>query len=442
MTYANSSNAANITTGPILAQGWVNQPDGRGTIDVLWSCVITILFCSWSVLCLNIPPQGKGRYNPLLKKLRWVLFTIFAPEVVTALAADQWASARQSVEDFTKLDHKLQWTMRHAFFADMGGFVLKSPDFPTFPVDAQQMHYLVANNYIPFPAVDVKDIRDKNKADDFARFITVWQTGWFAVQCIGRASQHLSLSTFELSTLAFVFCTIPTFYFWQYKTLDAEIPITLETDTLIANVRTKAGYPAHDPYALTPLDFVRPPPTDGRPIRAVGGSMPFWYSLERMLGLCKYPNVRPIETFGNTKRIAPRGLSFMEATIGSAIATGYTGLHLIGWNFVFPTYIEQTFWRVASSTLVGLLVGYLLFISVGSILADRIAQTFFSARATSIMELFYLLPSVVQVFICLPAMAAYGSARLYIIVEAFISLRALPMTAYDSVNWSNFIPHF
>ena len=35
----------------------------------------------------------------------------------------------------------------------------------------------------------------------------------------------------------------------------------------------------------------------------------------------------------------------------------------------------------------------------------------------------------------------YLFARLYIIVEDFVSLRAMPDSAFDSVNWSLYIPH-
>ena len=340
-----------------------------------------------------------------------------------------------------KLDPELPWTMRHAFFADMGGFVLKAPDSPLFPVDAQQMHYLVAKNHVPFPAVDEKDIRDKNKADGFARFITVWQTAWFAVQCIGRLKQHLPLN-FRAFNTSFRSLHDPNVFLLAPQSSGCRSSDSPGNRHPHRGYPHKAGCHAHDLYNLTPLDFVGPTPSNGRSVRAFRATVPFWYSLERMLGLCKYPSVRPIETFGNIKRIAPRGLSLVEATIGSTVATAYTGLHLVGWNFAFPTYIEQTFWRAASSVLVGLLVGYLLFISIGPIAADRIAQKFFNVRAASIMELFCLVPFWAQALICLPALGAYGSARLYIIVEAFISLRALPVSAYDSVNWPNLIPHF
>ncbi len=41
-------------------------------------------------------------------------------------------------------------------------------------------------------------------------------------------------------------------------------------------------------------------------------------------------------------------------------------------------------------------------------------------------------------FVMLPI---YVLARVFMIVEVFLSLRALPRSAFESVQWSSFIPH-
>ena len=62
---------------------------------------------------------------------------------------------------FSWLGYK-QWTMRHAFFADMGVFLLQASDahmFPAFPVDGHQLAYLVKNGYVDYPLhIDTRTI--------------------------------------------------------------------------------------------------------------------------------------------------------------------------------------------------------------------------------------------------------------------------------------------
>lgn len=182
-------------------------------------------------------------------------FVLFFPEVLTGIAAEQWRSACQPVEDFANLQNEWElalqsskppenfsrirsnlsriksspWTMRHTFYADMRGLVLDCPKFTPFPIDGQQTVCLVKNDHLKYPDVEERAIWDKNKADGFTRFLTLVQIAWFAIQAFGRCAQHLALSTFELSTLAFVFCTLNSFFFPRHKPLDVDTPITLRS---------------------------------------------------------------------------------------------------------------------------------------------------------------------------------------------------------------------
>lgn len=35
--------------------GFIREPNGRGTIDLLWSCLFTWILCLWAVFHINIP---------------------------------------------------------------------------------------------------------------------------------------------------------------------------------------------------------------------------------------------------------------------------------------------------------------------------------------------------------------------------------------------------
>ena len=445
-----------------LAPGWVPQPNSRGTLDVLESCFITIILCSWSILFLNVPAGHQGRWDIILIKARWMVFTIFFPEVVIGIAVEQWRSACQSVEDFARFEKQWAadlassqpskqisrtrtnldrlrsspWTMRHAFFADMGGFLLDCPDLRPFPVDGHQIAYLIENNHLEYPEIQPRVIWDRNKADTFARFLTLIQIIWFLIQAIGRRAQYLAVSTIELTSLAFIFCTVITSFFFRHKPRDAETPVVLSCSATVAEIQEAAGGQSRKAYVETPLDFVKPPVTRTSLVA------PFWFGV-RVCFDWETNRDLPVKTFGNSKTTPPRGITIIDIAYTTLINVAYFGIHLAGWNFVYPSKIEQILWRISSLTLLGLLIFYLIAVALGTMLASWIARTFFkNDEETTILGVAGLLPRWLAVVVHGPVIAAYGLARCYILVEGFVNLRALPVTAYATVDWSNFIPHF
>jgi hypothetical protein len=54
----------------------------------------------------------------------------------------------------------------------MGGFVLKTSDFPQgFPINAAQLYELVKNGQVDFPEVERVDLKERNKADGLSKFV-------------------------------------------------------------------------------------------------------------------------------------------------------------------------------------------------------------------------------------------------------------------------------
>ncbi|KAI9727230.1 MAG: hypothetical protein M1834_008490, partial [Cirrosporium novae-zelandiae] len=152
----------------VTIEGWVPQTDGRGTLDIIWSCTITIFLCCWTSVCANIPATTDSPWNWFRDKLGLACMGILWPDFLFGLALGQWDSARRSVEKFHSAGY-LEWTMSHAFFADMGGFIIQFSDCISFPVDAEQLHYLISKGYLEYPKLDKAMIDDKNKADNLSR---------------------------------------------------------------------------------------------------------------------------------------------------------------------------------------------------------------------------------------------------------------------------------
>lgn len=168
-------------------RGWVTSPNGRGTLGIIWSCILTISLCSWSTLCLNLPAVGDSYFRIVRRKIYMTGLGILGPEIILQLALGQWASARRSVELFHSSGYT-SWTMTHAFFADMGGFILQPKGSTPFPLTALQLHYLVKEGYLRCPDVDKKTLQDKDKGQTFVRIITIIQICWFLLNCIGRGA--------------------------------------------------------------------------------------------------------------------------------------------------------------------------------------------------------------------------------------------------------------
>jgi hypothetical protein len=73
-----------------------------------------------------------------------------------------------------------KWTIKHAFFADMGGFFVKPPDddLPSFPLDAKQLYTLVKDEYLVFPNLEEEEIEDRNKSGGLARLVQDYLTSY------------------------------------------------------------------------------------------------------------------------------------------------------------------------------------------------------------------------------------------------------------------------
>lgn len=437
-------------------------------MDILWTCLTTLFLGSWSALFLNLPADKSGRVSFFLNKGRWMIVVLLFPEMITGLSAEQWRSARQSVEDFKKLEKtwkasmttdpeaptpsdtkaaqaKLNlerittspWSMRHAFFADMGGVILKCPDYRPFPVTAYQLNQLIVNGHLGYPGINQREIWDKNKADGFARLLTTLQIVWFSVQCFGRAAQRLALTTLELSTLSFIFCTVNTLYFWTHKPLDVEEPIALDCPALLRDILAKAEKNLDDGYAVTPLEFLNPP------ISRTSLVAPFWVGFEATFGKQKLNRDGTIRRLPNTRTIPPRGLIKRDILYGLIFVVVYFGIHFVAWRFTFPTRVEQLLWRISTFTLLGLSCFYFFAVVAGNFLATPLAKCIgVKKEFTTPMELVQALPRWVALMIHFPFFLAYVMARMYIIFEGFYNLRALTTSAYATIDWENFLPHF
>ncbi|KAK7440605.1 hypothetical protein VKT23_016953 [Stygiomarasmius scandens] len=118
------------------------------------------------------------------------------------------------------------------------------------------------------------------------------------------------------------------------------------------------------------------------------------------------------------------------ALLALPIAAAFGSIHCIAWSAVFATDIEQRLWHISSIVMfTSPLLPFLCLLDLRYIWLPSLS----SLLSRSFSRLIILLVRL--------ALLSYIAARLYIIVEAFISLRALPSSAYRTVRWTSFLPH-
>lgn len=376
----------------------------------------------------------------------WMFLAVLAPEIVLTYAAGQWSRARHSVEAFRESGFK-EWTMRLAFFADMGGFVLElpaasptsnSPKEAPFPLNAKQLHWLVVNKHVPYPTTTADEIWDKSKQDRLSKVIASSQIAYIIIQCIGRAAQSLAITTLELNTLGIVVCSLCTAYAWQHKPSDVRTPVPI-----------RAGRPLHQItcdrlWRNTQLDFI-------------DENGPGWaMNVQPFVKMPVIPSERPLRRIPNDRfPMNPYGAQEYFLCFATLL---FGGIHVAGWNFSFPTKTERNLWRGSSLLLFGVTAAFWVLETMASwkrlerwkwiylrVVDKKALPDFEKARDERLNRLEgrdpTTLPLPWEFWTILPVAILYGVARMYLIVEAFLELRDVDGTVFVNVDWSTYIPH-
>ncbi|RMJ18285.1 hypothetical protein BHE90_004050 [Fusarium euwallaceae] len=336
--------------------GWKATSDDRGSLDLLWSCLVTLLLCCWVTTYPNAGSPHDKWYHPLLDKFNLAIITFLGPDFLFGIALGQYASARESVKVFKRDKHLTrgaEWKYIHAFFFDMGCVHLTAPDYSiadgkTFPINAEQLHYLVRHNHVEFPDLDQLEIEDRNSVDTLSRIITVFQALWFTVKELARIHKGYPITTLELTTLSFCFITFMISILWYHKPSITK-PQFIETKdgTTIEQIRTFARWNTHldleDTYYRTPLEFI------GRKRFGIDAHWNYYVSLAHKLRInfvSRPITRRPWDRVPSDMWICPGPWYAPGAAI---VLAGFSIIFVLAWDFTFPTEKEKFLWRICSA---------------------------------------------------------------------------------------------
>jgi hypothetical protein len=414
-----------------------------------------------------------------------ILFVII-PEFLVGQALQDYMMAQRAHKKMLKMlrsknlgrygDGKW-WTMAHAFYANMGGFVLrrrlKSPyitDHNEGPceeleyIDAEEMVQVLDSITSPLPSkqdtqdknkgdtlattnhnegpneehivektikvlddfIDTlpseQEIRDKSKGDIFVKGTAIVQVLWLLVHVTIRHSEGLPTSQLEIAVLSFSVCAfIAYLLFW-------EKPQGITTPTYIAPVDIRPrrnpppGFP--DPDMLTRTKWFQSTFLLRRSRQILERSHPIPNDIE-------YVFLRKTD-----------GFSYID--IGAAICGSISGgLHCLAWSYPFPTLAEQQIWRACAFFITVCPVLFLLAVQCAWTLGvpkwirvlER--QEASSPRFYRKVELGYPVVLIIAVLTNI----TYSAARLYIVLESLRAVLFLPPEAFIATSWSTQIPH-
>lgn len=120
-----------------------------------------------------------------------------------------------------------------------------------------------------------------------------------------------------------------------------------------------------------------------------------------------------------------------------SVSIVYGGVHAAAWNDSFPSEVEAWLWRCSS--IYAAFCG-LIWLSINMIahISRPLNNYWDEVLAFRVRWINYLVLGA----LCFICGVTYILARVFLVVEAFISLRQLPLAAYQTPNWTQLIPHF
>ncbi|RMJ15938.1 hypothetical protein CDV36_004382 [Fusarium kuroshium] len=549
------------TLRAVVVPNWVNSPNVRGTMDILQSCLLTLVACIYTALHLNVP-EKTAWYQILWSKTQWVALTLFAPEIVLYMAADQlqraWA-LRRKLRDLQSrsdtVDKYFNFDLKYAFFVVMRGVHIDVEEILSLPdLDPDAYHHF-AN--MPSPRtvcisprglihlakqghwlyISRKRIDDKSKADYIQKALVLTQILWMVTQCITRYVNDLPLTLLEIHTVVHVICAVFLYACWFQKPLNVQEPEVANPSHFLGEISRMVQQQFYSSWSNELAIF--PPWSAERPIPplrlASDRASMLWYSPERssvmrqgdimLSGLALHTSNRELGVTApflqrwnaifseypyEDCEVLARGsgpkfdaphmedeielmvqrktdcqalylsrlmefekptdrrelpfshgernleVNFHVAIIGLALLLPacYGGVHLAAWKWTFPSHFEGLFWKIcclfivcASPVMFILDIAFMGLVEmihyqhVNNHPDDKEDAEDESPKKKKRVWDYEDIALVALFCFNIPVLVMYIIARVYIVLESFLSLRCVPLGVFFSPAWLQMFPH-
>ena len=245
--FAKQSLAQNNSTA---LEGWQFADSSRSSWDILWTCLSTIIACTWTALHVPVPRRDRTEIvSNVLKVVAWIC-TILAPEFMAGIAAEELWQARSTVARCNaafrvansepdsvnislsegspvKVQSDGRWGTIQGYCVGMNGVLLQTKDDWIYPVHTRNVVPLIEAGIIKPSYLRAGNIKDRAKADSFTKGFTLLQSFWVTTNIIARRAYDLPITAIEIATVAYVACAAATYIIWWNKPKDMVTPITI-----------------------------------------------------------------------------------------------------------------------------------------------------------------------------------------------------------------------
>lgn len=374
--------------------GWVLESPGRGTLQVITTCLFTLFLCTWAVIHPRVEVHRRLRWP---HKFALFLKTLVAPEFIAVEGLQEWSQAQTMMKDCAQpTGGGLEYI--HAYYIGMLALRYRTSNRGNRVIWPNQYTWLLREKLIDWTDHETwglaKDaIRDKSNADGFVKLAALCQVLWFVVQCVLRAVHNLPLSQLETMTVSYIPLFIVTYIFWWPKPKDIKTPSYVILPTMTSEqqetfeamaVSNKFDYDRNaalpslwSVWSLTPRVFEKEAADKAmedakreaakkaaaqekdQKVALVAVTDP--ESATMTTGdMSKNHEEQPIPHVRKETVVAYWDPSLYQSKLWPLtclFGASFGALHLISWNTTFPTQIEQWLWRAAALTsIVSMLV--------------------------------------------------------------------------------------
>lgn len=265
------------------------------------------------------------------------------------------------------------------------------------------------------------------------------------------------VTTLELTTLAFILVSLVTSFCWYHKPMDVGNPVTIKLNHSVGYIRSQSNAP--EKWYKTPLNYL------SRDECFLSVMWQYYTQILHSLRIPMFtrPTRRPYDYIPSHDFL---NVDMVSQIICVPPILLFSCVFIVTWNFEFPSPTERLLWRISSISMLvfGSLGGvcsiYLHYVVFGkerkqareksiqsSSVQQEIPKQSFTCRLASRLrnidpEKDPELDVPIRILIPLSCFCMmYVFARLFILVEDFIGLRHLPKTAFQTVEWADYVPY-